>query len=312
MKSCCVYVNDPEHDFDKALAVEAARVAQESTRKGFPMRAAMRYARGDAKVQWKQIHDDQQTEPRPDLVIVIPINQDAVYEILCEIVKTHEGVTCVFLHQSLTKLLASERAQYKTRLFSVSADQVEIGRFQARQLVALLADAKGDILYVQGREDSYGTRARMMGLIEELKKTPGVKLNGYRIFGDWSAGSVRPAVEGWIKVGGHLKWIHAAAAQSDDMALALADLIKEKGFKITVTGVDGLDRGRRAVDEGRLAATVIQPLGVGHAMGVFRDLLTGALQPGALPDTGNIVLQPESYPPLAALKATAARLRAAM
>jgi ABC-type sugar transport system substrate-binding protein len=195
-------------------------------------------------------------------------------------------------------MLATERAEYKTRLFSVGADQVEIGRFQARQFAALLPEQKGDILYVQGREHSFGTRHRMRGLIEELKQTPSVKLNGYRVFGDWSPASVKPAVDGWTAAGGQLKWIGAAGAQSDDMALALSDLLREQGFKIPVIGVDGLERGRRAVDKGGLAATVIQPLGVGHAMSVFRDLITGALKPEALPDTGNIILPPESYPPM--------------
>lgn len=310
MKSCHVYTNAPENNFDKALAAEAARVAAESTRNGFPMREVMRYSRGDAKVQWQQIQDDRQAEPHPDLVIVIPVKQDAVYDILYEIVNTRHGVTCIFLHQSLTKMLISERAEYKTRLFSVSADQVEIGRVQARQFTALLPDAKGDILYVQGAQESYGTRQRMKGLLDELKNTPGVKLNGYRIFGDWTPGSVEPAVSRWIGDGGQLKWINAAGAQSDDMALALAELIREKGHKIPIIGVDGLESGLGAVDDGRLAATVIQPLGVGHAMTIFRDLITGALRPDALPDTGNIVLPPESYPPIDTLK-PGAELRAA-
>jgi len=301
MKSCHVYINDPDHDFDKGLAAEAARVADESTRNGFPMRVVMRYARGDGNTQRQQLQDDRQADPHPDLVVIIPVNQDAIYEILKEIVNTRQGVTCVFLHQALAKMLATERAEYKTRLFSVGADQLEIGRFQARQFAALLPGRKGDILYVQGREHSFGTRHRMQGLIEELKQTPSVKLNGYRVFGDWSPASVKPAVDGWIRAGGQLKWIEAAGAQSDDMALALSELLRSQGLEIPVIGVDGLDRGRRAVDTGDLAATVIQPLGVGHAMRVFRDLITGALKPEALPDTGNIILPPESYPPMEAL-----------
>lgn len=300
MKSCHVYINDPDHDFDKGLAAEAAQVAEESSRNGFPMRVVMRYARGDANTQLQQLQEDRQATPHPDLVVVIPVNQDAIYKILYEIVNTREGVTCVFLHQALANMLATERAEYKTRLFSVGADQVEIGRLQARQFAALLPQG-GDVLYVQGREHSFGTRHRMRGLIEELKQTPSVKLNGYRVFGDWSPASVEPAVDGWIAAGGQVKWIGAAGAQSDDMALALSALMKARGFEIPIIGVDGLERGRRAVDKGDLAATVIQPLGVGHAMSVFRDLITGALKAEALPNTGNIVLPPESYPPMEVL-----------
>jgi hypothetical protein len=55
MKSCHVYINDPDHAFDKGLAGEAARVAELSTRNGFPMRVVMRYARADANAQWQQL-----------------------------------------------------------------------------------------------------------------------------------------------------------------------------------------------------------------------------------------------------------------
>jgi ABC-type sugar transport system substrate-binding protein len=302
MKSCHVYVNSPDHDFDKGLAAEAARVADESARSGFPMRVVMRYARGDERAQWQQLQEDRQATPLPDLVVVIPVNQDAVYDILYEIVNSRQDVTCVFLHQSLTKMLATERADYKTRLFSVAADQDEIGHLQAQQLAALLPGRQGDVLYVQGEEHSFGTRHRMKGLLVGLRETPSLKLNGYRIFGNWSPESVEPAVDRWIASGGQLKWIDAAGAQNDEMALALADLLRARGYPVPVIGVDGLDKGRRAVEQGRLAATVIQPLGVGHAMSVFRDLITGALTPASLPDTGNIVLAPESFPPLDVLR----------
>jgi hypothetical protein len=58
-------------------------------------------------------------------------------------------------------------------------------------------------------------------------------------------------------------------------AFALADLLCERGRAIPVVGVDGMDAGKHGVDEGRLTATVVQPLGVGHALRVFRDLTSG-------------------------------------
>jgi ABC-type sugar transport system substrate-binding protein len=204
-------------------------------------------------------------------------------------------------------MLLSEREDFKTRLFSVGADQVEIGRLQARQLAAILPGAKGDVLYVQGRENSFGTKCRLKGLLEELPKTPDIKLDGFRVFGDWTGASVRPAVESWITMGGKLSWIHAAAAQCDAMAFALVDLLREQGIDLPVIGVDGLEAGRKAVDRGTLAATVIQPLGIAHAMSIYRGLITGTVKPDAIPDNGNIVLPPESYPPLTTLEAKAPR-----
>jgi hypothetical protein len=129
---------------------------------------------------------------------------------------------------------------------------------------------------------------------------PGIKLNGYRVFRDWTAGACsggrplaarRPA--DWSR----------RRAQSD--AAWLADILRQRGSSLPVIGVDGMEIGKRAVDERVLAATVIQPLGVGHALRVFRDLASGASETGLIPNDGNILLAPKSYPPLEALRARA-------
>ena len=172
------------------------------------------------------------------------------------------------------------------------------GTNEAENVVVTGGDLANVFVYVQGRVSSYGTKQRMKGFLEELPRAPGVKLNGYRVYGDWSPESVKPAVESWMQMGGKLSWIGAAGAQNDEMALALAELVKAQNVRIPVVGVDGLDRGKRAVDAGTLAATVVQPLGVAHAIGVFRDLLAGAAERDLIPDDGNIVLRPESYPSL--------------
>jgi ABC-type sugar transport system substrate-binding protein len=301
-KLCHLHINEPDQIFDKGLKAEAERVAEELTRGGFPIRVELRYGRGDEKNQLQQIEADRRAPAPPDLFIVIPVNKDAVHEILSGIVRTRDDVTCVLLHQPLTRMQNAEREAYGRRLFSVAADQREIGRIQARQLAAVLPAGGGDVLYVQGRQNSFATAQRMLGLLEELPRTGGVKLNGYRVYGDWSPQSVRTAVENWTRLGGKLEWLGAAGAQSDDMALALAAHLGEQGRPMPVIGVDGLETGKRAVNAGTLAATVVQPLGVGHALRVYRDLVTGA--PGGEPvaEDGNIVLPPESYPSLDELR----------
>ena len=297
-RRCCLHINDPDHLFDKGLKVEAERVADELTRSGFPIRVDIRYGRGDETSQLQQLEADRHADPRPSLFIVIPINKDAVYRILSGIVDAHEDVTCVFLHQPLARIQSTERQAHGSRLFSVAADQAEIGRIQARQFDALLPGGAGDALYVQGRATSFATAERMKGLLAELPRTRGVRLAGYRVYGDWSPESVRPALDGWLEAGGRLDWIQAAGAQSDDMALALSALLREKGCSVPVIGVDGLEAGKRAVSEGVLAATVVQPLGVGQALRTYRDVLVRKSAKGLIPEDGNITLEPGSYPPL--------------
>jgi ABC-type sugar transport system substrate-binding protein len=300
VKLCHLYINEPDHVFDVGLRIEAERVAGELTRAGFPLEVVLRYALGDEKLQLEQIAADRHAPRRPDLFVIIPTNQDALHAIFTETMR--DAATCVFLQQPLSPMLRSERASYKGRLFSVAADQIEIGRIQARQFAAILPNGAGSVLYVQGRQHSYATRHRIKGLLEELPRNAGLKLDGYRVYGDWTPNSVLPAVDGWVQLGGRLDWVHAAGAQSDDMALALAKLLRERNLQTPVIGVDGLEPGKKAVDAHVLAATVVQPLGVGHALRVFRDLANGAAEKDLVPEDGNIVLPPESYPPLDELR----------
>jgi ABC-type sugar transport system substrate-binding protein len=301
MKLCHLYVNNPDHVFDQGLKAEAEQVAAELGRGGVPLRVELRYGRGDEQRQQQQIDEDRRSARPPDLYVIIPVDQDAVYALLTQVLGAQPGATCVFLHQPLAAALRLERQAFGSRLFSVSADQLEIGRIQARQLAALLPGEKGSVLYVQGNEHSYATRHRLKGLLEELPRTPGLKLNGYRVFGDWSPESVPRAVAGWSQLGGRLEWVEAAGAQNDDMAIALSRLLRERGLQLPVIGVDGLATGKRAVDDGTLAATVVQPLGIGHVLRVYKELLT---TPGSqsIPEDGNVLLKPESYPSLDALR----------
>jgi hypothetical protein len=90
------------------------------------------------------------------------------------------------------------------------------------------------------------------------------------------------------------------------MAIALSELLEAEGHPVPVIGVDGLDTGKKAVAHGVLAATVVQPLGVGHALRLFRDLHSGARGEDVIPESGNVVLAPASYPPLEELRARVA------
>jgi ribose transport system substrate-binding protein len=299
VRLCHLYVNNPDNLFERALKAEAEKVASERSRAGFPISVVARHAMGVEAEQLKQIEADRSAAHTPDLFVIIPVDQDAVYRIVSEILSTSARVTCVLLHQPLSPILQTERKSKESRLFGVAADQVEIGRIQARQLAALLPRG-GSVLYVQGEEHSYATRHRTKGLMEEFPKHQGLKLNGYRVFGDWSGSSVGPALENWSRLGGRLEWVDAAAAQNDDMAIALAELAKPHG--LPVLGVDGMETGKRAVDDGLLAATVVQPLGVGHALRTYESLCGGQTASQLVPADGNILLAPESYPPLEKLQ----------
>ena len=97
-------------------------------------------------------------------------------------------------------------------------------------------------------------------------------------------------------------------AQNDNMAVgakqALASEADARGqpevAKVRVTGCDGLPGyGRRLVQEGMLAATVVIPPTAGRAVDEVASALAGAAQP---PE--EIVLGVSSFPPLEQLETT--------
>jgi ABC-type sugar transport system substrate-binding protein len=92
------------------------------------------------------------------------------------------------------------------------------------------------------------------------------------------------------------------------MAIELSTLLRERGHSLPVVGVDGLELGKRAVEDGVLSATVVQPLAIGHVLRTYRDLAAG--RPTAIPDDGNILVTPESYPRLEELRPFVARPQA--
>jgi len=300
--TCHLYINAPEHVFDAGLVAEANQVAGDLSRDGFPISVEVRYARGDAEAQRGQIESDRRKAHGPELFVVIPVDQNAMQDLVSDVLGAAGDATFVLLHQSLTRIMRVERQRYGGRLYSVSADQEEIGRIQARQFAALLPDAEGSVLYLQGREDSHATRYRLKGVLDELNRASGVRLAGYRVFGDWSPGSVRPAIDEWERLGGKIKWIGAAGAQSDDMALAMAELFRDRKLPIPVTGVGGLQAGKDAVDQGLLGATVVQPLAVGRALEIYRDIRSGVPESERIPEDGNVLLPPVSYPAVENLK----------
>jgi ABC-type sugar transport system substrate-binding protein len=62
---------------------------------------------------------------------------------------------------------------------------------------------------------------------------------------------------------------------------------------VPLTGCDGLPQGgRRLVDQGRLAATVVTPPNTGPAL----ELVAAALRSARMPP-GEVLLKPSSYPP---------------
>jgi ABC-type sugar transport system substrate-binding protein len=180
---------------------------------------------------------------------------------------------------------------------SATTDDMEIGRVQGRQLVALLPRG-GDVLYIEGPSVSAASilRRRMTEL--ELK---GSHVNFvHSVSGDWTTASAEWAVSSWLGLeqSRDVK-LDLVCAQNDEMALGARNaLARERpGWSGRFIGCDGLvNGGQRYVREGLLTATVLKPTTA--AAGV--ELVAKALRGEPVPP--HLVVQPTSIPSLEELK----------
>jgi ABC-type sugar transport system substrate-binding protein len=235
-------------------------------------------------------------------LVVMPVLQTALDRVIREAARA--GVPCAFIQRRPDKLDALRAEFPKVPLFIVMPDQREIGAIQARQFRALLPGG-GSVLYVQGQAASSPAQARLAGLKQVLEGS-GVSVAAV-LDGNWTSEDAEKAARDWLLLmlrAGRQK-VDLVGCQSDEMAVgaktALAavseKLQRPEVARIPVTGCDGHPRvGRRLVDEGALAATIVVPsTGAPAVEQLLKALATRQMPPPEL------ILHVASYPDEASL-----------
>jgi ABC-type sugar transport system substrate-binding protein len=178
---------------------------------------------------------------------------------------------------------------------AVTTDHVEVGRIHARQLVRLCPQG-AHVLYIQGPANAPAAKARFEGSEEVLRGRPyELKV----VNGEWTAASAERAIAAWLRLKtSDLFRPSAVVGQNDLMARGARTALeahRPQWGRLPFLGCDGLPNGgRRDVDEGRLAGTVIIPSCAGPAV----ELVFGWKREGRLPPARTI-LAPSAYPAVA-------------
>jgi ABC-type sugar transport system substrate-binding protein len=202
------------------------------------------------------------------------------------------GVGWVLLNRSAPYLEALRGEHPGLAVAAVTTDHLEIGRIHARQLARLCPEG-AHVLYVQGPADAPAARLRLEGLEGALRGRPyELKV----VNGEWTAASAEKAIAAWLRLKtAELFAPRAVVCQNDNMARgtreALARL-RPEWARLPFLGCDGLPNGgRREVDEGRLAGTVVMPSCAGPAV----ELAVRWVRTKAVPPV-ETVLAPAPYP----------------
>lgn len=276
-----------EQEFQRLQAGDARATA---ARLG--LHAEVIFADNDPGLQARQLSHfvELQAGERPAAIVVETVTGEGLERVARDAVAA--GVGWVLLNRQVPYVEALRRERPEIAVAMVSTDQEEVGRIQARQFRALLPRG-GTVLYVQGPPGTSVARDRLRGAQEGA---PGTNVRLVVVSGDWSEASGEAAVASWLRLGKSQDLEpDLVGCQNDAMAVgsrrAVAAL-RPDWKDVRFTGCDGLpDGGRKLVEDGLLAATVVTPSNTGPAL----ERLAAWLRTGQVPPR-DVLLEPRSYP----------------
>jgi ABC-type sugar transport system substrate-binding protein len=287
----------------KADAIQAAE------RAGMAIDVA--FAGNQAIAQIQQIYTAlrEEGDSRPRAVLVMPVFDDALARVARATVAAGVGWVSLFRRSSYLDEL--RRANPAIPVSMVSPDQPAIGQIQGKQIRALLPRG-GRILFVKGMQSSSSTHERFAATEQALKGS-GIEAGGV-VDGNWAEEDAAREVGRWLRLLAPVKdkRVDLIACQNDSMAQGALDAVDAVATSLQrpdlrdlpIVGADGLpDVGRKLVDQGRLAATIVLPSPAATAV----QLLRRAFQGGG-PPPPEVLLESSGYPDESVL---AARVRSA-
>lgn len=276
-----------EQEFQRLQAQEARDTA---ARLG--LEAEVLFAEGNAVLQIQQlfrfVHLPE--AERPAAIVVETVIGEGLERVARNAVGA--GIGWVLLNRQVPYLEALRSEHAEVIVCMVSTDQEEVGRIQGRQFRSLLPRG-GSVLYVQGPPDTSVAQQRLRGA-EGGAREAGI---GFKVVSaDWTEAGGEKAVSSWLRLKtSEGSRVDLVGCQNDAMAVgarrAIAAL-RPEWAGLRFTGCDGLpEGGRRLVDQGLLAATVVTPSNTGPALERLAAWLRSRQQPPR-----EVLLEPHSYP----------------
>jgi ABC-type sugar transport system substrate-binding protein len=286
-----------ENDFQ----IEQARSAEQTART-LGIAAEISYADNDAVNQSTQILKALQRDPetRPDGIVFEPIGGDALPRV-ARVART-AGVGWAVLNRA-PEDIAELRSGATAPIFTITSDHLGIGRIQGQQFAALLPDG-GSVLYIEGPSQSSSANKRTAGMLET--KPPNIRVTTLKA--RWTEESAQRAVRSWLNLATSSRAeFGLVGAQDDSMAMGARKAFEEiqtgedrdAWLSLPFTGCDGVPKGgRKWVERGLLAATILIPPLTGQAI----EMLARGIQSGVQPPQTSVTVS-VSIPSLSELAA---------
>jgi ribose transport system substrate-binding protein len=261
---------------DNDYQIEQAHSAEDTARK-LGVDAQILFAENDAITQSTQIlraiHAPE--KDRPDAIVFEPVGATALPQAARAAVDA--GVAWAVLNREAS-YISELRPAAKVPVFSVSSDQLEVGRIAGRQCAALLPSG-GAILYLQGPSQTTVAKSREAGLHDTLPRNIHISV----LRGQWTEESAQRTVRSWLSLSTSRKaTIDLVLSQNDAMAIGARkafqelpnELERDRWLSLPFLGCDGVPKtGQAWLRSGLLTATIYTPPSTGPAMEMLADAL---------------------------------------
>ncbi len=273
---------------------QAASAQQAATSLGID--AQIMFADNDAITQGTQLLKIIQSnrDARPDAIICEPVGGPCLPQVARAAAQA--GIPWALLNREADYVVELRRTLPKLPIFSIGADQKEVGRIQGQQLAALVRNG-GGVLHIQGPSENIAAKDRTTGLQATLP--PDIPITTLR--GQWTEESAQRSVESWLRLNTSQKiTISAVGAQNDAMAMGARKAFssmdnltdRDRWMRLPFVGCDGVPKtGQTWVRTGMLAATVVIPATAGRAISIMHQALMTQVRPPERAFTS-----PESFP----------------
>jgi ribose transport system substrate-binding protein len=284
------------HSSDNDFQIAQAKAAKEAAHK-LGIDAEIIFADNDAVNQSTQILKAIQNpvESRPDAIVLEPVSGTALPQVARAACSA--GVGWAVLNRNPEYLRELRRAT-TAPIFTVTSDNVEIGRLQGNQFAALLPRG-GAILYIEGPSQSSSAQKRTAGMLETKPSNIQIKT----LKGKWTEESAERAICSYLNLAtSQRSVIDLVGAQDDSMAMGARKAFQKitneeertRWLSLPFTGCDGQPTsGQIWVGKGWLAATVYIPPLAGKAI----EILAKAIRERT-PPPEHTVTASYSIPPL--------------
>ncbi len=258
------YVTSNMNDTFQTYIVDAATEAA----KEFGFAIDVQDAQEDVIKQQDQVNS--LIQQGVDVLIVVPVDTSAMDPITNA--AKDAGIPLVYVNRN-----PFGEEEPPEGVYYVGSQEIIAGRLQGEYLVELMGE-EGGVAILMGILSNEGAVKRTEGNKEILGQYEGIKILAEET-GNWQYDQGMNIAENWLTAYGDD--LNAILANNDNMAIGALNALEAKGRDdVIVMGIDAIPDAVKLVEEGKMAATVLQDAeGQGKgAVEIAKNILEGKSQ----------------------------------